>query len=436
MRKIILFFIDITLLYSSLLAMLAIRYDVNFTEEYQLHVIPFSIIFLIWFIVFYIASLYDPRTLRNGIFFYTRLFKSITVATVISTSFFYLIPYFGITPKTNLALFIGIFAGLEFIIRSLFNSVVETKFRKLTLIVGNNDQARELATFITEHPQLGYMLKEVIDSQDVFLLTEALKDPDLDTIVISSDAYHLSEITDIFYNALGKKINFYSLATFYERLTGRVPLGAIDQIWFLENLSEGNKRAYETLKRIGDISLGLILGLCSLVVYPFVLLAIQISSPGPVFYTQVRIGRLGKPFKMFKFRTMVPDAEANTGAIWTQEGDNRITGLGRFLRRTRIDELPQLWNIIRGDMSLVGPRAERPEFHETLKREVPFYKERYLIKPGLSGWAQINFHYGSSVADAAEKLKYDLYYIKNRSFFLDLGIILKTIRTVLSQAGK
>ncbi len=436
MRKIILFFIDIALLYGSLLAMLAIRYDVNFYEEYQLHTVPFSIIFLIWLVVFYIGSLYDPRTLRNGIFFYSRLFESITVATVISTSFFYLIPFFGIAPKTNLVLFIAIFAISEFVIRSLFNNVVKTKFRKLTLIVGDNDQARELTEFIKDNPQLGYTLKEIIDSRDASLLAEALKDRLLDTIVISSDAYHLSEITDIFYNALGKKINFYSLTTFYERLTGRVPLGAIDQIWFLENLSEGNKRAYETLKRLGDFVFGLIFGICSLVVYPFVLLAIQISSPGPVFYTQVRIGQLGKPFRMIKFRTMVPNAEAKTGAVWTQEGDSRITRLGRFLRRTRIDELPQLWNIVKGDMSLVGPRAERPEFHETLNREVPFYKERYLIKPGLSGWAQINFHYGSSVADAAEKLKYDLYYIKNRSFFLDLGIILKTIRTALSQAGK
>ena len=133
---------------------------------------------------------------------------------------------------------------------------------------------------------------------------------------------------------------------------------------------------------------------------------------------------------------MVPNAEASTGAVWAQDDDQRVTSLGKFLRRTRIDELPQLWNIIKGEMSLVGPRAERPEFHETLKQEVPFYEERYLIKPGLSGWAQINYPYGASIKDAAEKLKYDLYYIKNRSFLLDLGIILKTIRIALSQAGK
>lgn len=133
---------------------------------------------------------------------------------------------------------------------------------------------------------------------------------------------------------------------------------------------------------------------------------------------------------------MIPNAEAKTGAVWSPENDPRVGKVGRFLRKTRLDEIPQFWNIVRGEMSLVGPRAERPEFHETLKKEIPFYEERYLIKPGLSGWAQINYPYGASVKDSEEKLKYDLYYIKNRSLLLDLGIILKTIRTSLSQAGK
>lgn len=436
MRRTTLLFTDIALLYGSLIAMLALRYQDNFIQPFTIHFLPFTIIFIIWLLVFYIANLYDPRTLRNGIFFYSRFFESIIVATVISISFFYLIPFFGITPKTNLMLFIAIFTVLEFGWRSLFNGVVETKFKKLILIVGDNDQAQELAIFIKENPQLGYALKGIIDAKNTSHLAEALAISELDTIVISPDVYHLSKITNIFYKSLGQKINFYSLATFYERLTGRVPLDAIDQIWFLENLSEGNKRTYETLKRFYDIVFGLIFGIVSLVFYPFVVIAIQLSSPGPLFYTQTRIGQLGKSFKIIKFRTMVLNAEAKTGAIWAQDGDNRITSVGKFLRRTRIDELPQLWNIIKGEMSLVGPRAERPEFHETLKREVPFYEERYLIKPGLSGWAQINYPYGASIKDSAEKLKYDLYYIKNRSFLLDLGIILKTIRIALSQAGK
>lgn len=369
-------------------------------------------------------------------FFYSRFFESIIASSVVSIGFFYLIPYFGIAPKTNLLLFIAIFTILGFAGRYLFNSIVETKFKKIAIVVGDNDQAKELAGFVNENPQLGYTIKGIVDTEQVQKLSEAISIPNLDTIVISPKAYEIQYVREIFYNALGKKINFCSLATFYELTTGKVPLDAIDQIWFLENLTEGNKGIYETLKRFYDVSFSLIFGTLSLALYPFVILALKLNSPGPLFYTQTRIGQLGRPFKIIKFRTMRPDAEATTGAVWARDGDSRITGIGKFLRRSRIDELPQIWNILRGEMSLVGPRAERPEFHDTLKKEVPFYEERYLIKPGLSGWAQINYPYGASIKDSAEKLKYDLYYIKNRSLLLDLGIILKTIRIALSQAGK
>jgi len=170
--------------------------------------------------------------------------------------------------------------------------------------------------------------------------------------------------------------------------------------------------------------------------YPPIALAIKTSSSGPVFYKQKRLGQSGRTFEIIKFRTMRRDAEKDTGAVWTTENDPRITGAGNFLRKTRLDELPQVWNILKSEMSFVGPRAERPEFHGTLQKEVPFYEERYLIKPGLTGWAQINFRYGSSIQDATEKLKYDLYYIKNRSILLDLGIVLKTIRIAFKQTGR
>ena len=436
MRKLILLCSDIAVLFASLLLMLSLRYDDDFWLQYHNHLLPFSIIFIIWLVIFYIVGLYDPRTLRNGLFFYSRLLEAVAVATVISTSFFYLIPYFGITPKTNLALFIVIFAAIDIGVRSIFNGLVETKFKKTVVIVGDNPQARELSAFIAKHPQLGYTFKSIVGSQEPATLSAEVQAPGVDTIVISPDVYHLSSITDIFYKSLGNRINFYSLATFYERLTGRVPLEAISQIWFLENLSEGNKRAYETLKRGGDIVFGLLFGIISLIFYPFIIIAMQLDSPGPIFYSHIRIGELGKPFKLTKFRNMVPNAEAQTGAVWAGNNDPRVTRVGKFLRKTRLDEIPQFWTIVKGDMSLVGPRAERPEFHDMLKKEIPFYEERYLIKPGLSGWAQINYPYGASVADAAEKLKYDLYYIKNRSFLLDIGIVLKTLRTSLSQAGK
>lgn len=162
---------------------------------------------------------------------------------------------------------------------------------------------------------------------------------------------------------------------------------------------------------------------------------VKIEGGGPIFYRQVRVGHKGRLFNLIKFRTMRQDAEAK-GAQWTVENDKRITKIGKFLRKARLDELPQLVNILRGEMSFVGPRAERPEFHQLLVKEIPFYEKRYLVKPGLTGWAQINYTYGSSVADTKEKLSYDFYYIKNRSFIFDVGIILKTVNIVLSALGR
>ena len=196
-----------------------------------------------------------------------------------------------------------------------------------------------------------------------------------------------------------------------------------------------DKKAYEIVKRSNDMVFAVVIGLISLLFYPLIILLIKTTSAGPIFYKQKRVGWAGKTFEIIKFRTMKKDAEKETGAVWASNDDPRITKVGRFMRKTRIDELPQLWNILKGQMAFIGPRAERPEFNESLK-DIPFYEERYLIKPGLSGWAQINFRYGSSVADTAEKLKYDLYYIKNRSLVLDLGIALKTIRIMFQRSGK
>ncbi|HZZ99726.1 MAG TPA: sugar transferase [Candidatus Paceibacterota bacterium] len=436
MRRTLLFLLDIALLYAGLLAMLGIRYHGDLAVHFKLHLVPFSMIFAVWLLVFYIAGLYETRNFRNGPQFYSLLAQAVSISSAISLAFFYLLPVFGITPKTNLFIFIVLFSALDAFVRWLFNRALEASFRKRTLIVSAEASAQEMIALVKNHPQLGYELTAVIAPDQTAELERIVSEGKLDVIVIGPDAYRVPAIIETFYHALRKKIAFYSLSSFFERLTGRVPLGAINQIWFLDNFTESTKRPYESAKRVLDAFFGFIFGLISLIFYPFIILAIELNSPGPIFYTQVRIGQMGKPFKIVKFRTMIPNAEAGTGAIWATDHDTRVTAVGRFLRRSRLDELPQLWNIVRGDMSLVGPRAERPEFHDELRSQIPFYEERYLIKPGLSGWAQINFRYGSSVEDAAEKLQYDLYYIKNRSFALDLGIVLKTIRIALQQAGK
>ncbi len=203
----------------------------------------------------------------------------------------------------------------------------------------------------------------------------------------------------------------------------------------MENLREGEKNFYEFFKRISDIVLAIIALVISLPFLPILALLIKLDSPGPVFFTQIRTGRGGKNFLAIKLRTMIKDAEKH-GAEWAKENDPRITRLGKFLRKTRIDEIPQLFNIIRGEMSFIGPRPERPEFIKTLEQHIPFYKERLIVRPGLTGWAQVNFPYGASIEDALQKMQYDLYYIKNRSFILDLSIVLKTIKIVLLGGGR
>jgi len=166
-----------------------------------------------------------------------------------------------------------------------------------------------------------------------------------------------------------------------------------------------------------------------------VALAIRVTSPGPVLYSQKRVGKDGVPFTIYKFRSMRVDAEALSGAVWSTEGDPRVTKVGRFLRRSRLDEIPQLWNVLVGDMSFVGPRPERPEFIAQLSTEIPFYGQRHAVRPGVTGWAQVRHHYGASVDDAQEKLQYDLFYIKHLSTAFDLFIVLETIKTVLVRRG-
>jgi exopolysaccharide biosynthesis polyprenyl glycosylphosphotransferase len=231
----------------------------------------------------------------------------------------------------------------------------------------------------------------------------------------------------------GMKI--FSAAAFHENYLGRIDLDMLsaNDLLMTEGFAAGGPVA--VLKRLIDIVIGLALLLVTLPLMMLTILAIKIDSSGPVFYRQQRVGQFDEPFTLFKFRSMTADAEPGGDPKWAQRQDPRITRVGRFIRATRIDELPQLVNVLRGEMSLVGPRPERPHFVEQLARAIPFYRQRSYVKPGVTGWAQINFPYGASVGDAREKLAYDLYYVKHRSLLLDAAILLSTVRVVLFREG-
>ncbi|MDQ5823240.1 MAG: sugar transferase [Chloroflexota bacterium] len=223
----------------------------------------------------------------------------------------------------------------------------------------------------------------------------------------------------------------------YQDLTGRVPVSHLGNDWYVALPANVKKttRTYQLIKRGLDIVMSLGMLIVAAPIIPLTMLAIKLDSPGPIFFKQVRVGQGGKLFKIVKFRSMRQDAEAGSGAVWASNGDPRVTRIGRFLRKSRIDEIPQLWNIVVGDMSFVGPRPERPEFDEQLQREIPFYLARRAVRPGLTGWAQVQYRYGNTIADTLRKVEYDLYYIKNESLYLDLLILLRTVAVVLKLGG-
>ncbi|MCK6484176.1 MAG: sugar transferase [Phycisphaerae bacterium] len=219
-------------------------------------------------------------------------------------------------------------------------------------------------------------------------------------------------------------------ATFYETAFGEVPVAHISPKWFFSADLRGQREEHAALKRVCDVAVSLTGLLITLPLWPAMILLIRMQDGGPAFYAQRRVGLRGTTFRLIKFRTMTLNAERG-GCVWAADNDPRVTRIGRWLRRTRLDELPQLWNVLRGDMSMVGPRPERPDIVEPLSRLIPHYQERHLVKPGVTGWAQIRYRYGASVADARRKLQFDLYYIKHMSLELDLLILLRTVGTFL-----
>jgi len=258
---------------------------------------------------------------------------------------------------------------------------------------------------------------------------------DVDEIVIALEDRRGRLPVDALVQARLAGLRVSDYQSFSERALGRVDLDALKPTWFLSSDGFRSGRLHRLVKRALDVSVSLSLLILTLPLMLLTALAIKLESPGPVFYRQERVGLNARPFTLLKFRSMRNDAEKDGVAKWASVGDARVTRVGAVIRKTRIDEIPQAINVLLGQMSFVGPRPERPAFVEVLAGEIPFYHERHSVKPGITGWAQINYPYGASVADAREKLQYDLYYVKNLSLVFDLSIVLQTVRVVLWSAG-
>ncbi len=432
-KKLLLLFGDMFLFVASMMCTVLIdKHSLAVTKYLEQHLLITMILTPIWVSVFFIEGLYSLRVFnRNGLII--SLLRSVLFSSVVTVIFFYLFGgIFGITPKTNLIIFGCITFVFVFLWRKIFFKVFSYKvFTRNVVFVGNSSTFTELKDLFNKKGYLGFSIKAHVKSMNNYK-------PDYDTklLVIEDNLLGSEDIGTELFNLLNTGKSILSLSEFSEVISGKVPLEAIDHTWFIDSRINLNQGSYYFSKIFIDHVIA-ILGICLL--FPLVLILIPILylvSGKPILYSQDRVGLNNKVFKIFKFRTMNLNAEEN-GAKWSPVNDDRITLIGKFLRTTRIDEIPQLWNVLNGTMSLVGPRPERPEIIEQkLINVIPFYNYRHLVKPGISGWAQVNYGYGASENDSLIKLQYDLFYVKNKSSWLDLRIILKTIKIVIGKIGR
>ncbi|HJN62849.1 MAG TPA: exopolysaccharide biosynthesis polyprenyl glycosylphosphotransferase [Candidatus Paceibacterota bacterium] len=440
-EAIILFLGDVFFLYLSLFTMLLISY-LGFPEEAHLdeHIIAFSIIFIIWITIFFIAGLYEKHT----ILFKNRLPNIIlntqVINTFIAVLFFYLIPYFAITPKTNLFIYLILSFGLILIWRIYGSAFIGDKVKGAALIINSEEETRDLVEEVNNNSRYSFYFASIIspDKSVKQLSKEILnevKEKNISYIIINLKSERIKKILQDLYKLIYEGVEFIDKYKVYEDIFDRVPVSLLGYDWFLENLSLSPKVSYDLVKRMMDVIISLPLALLSLIFYPFVFLAIKMDDGGEIFIRQSRIGQDNKHVEIIKFRSMSGLDEGEE----VLKSRRVVTKVGTFLRKSRIDELPQLWNVLKGDISLIGPRPEIPALALKYEEEIPYYNVRHLIKPGLSGWAQIYHdnhpHHGTDFSETKMKLSYDLYYIKNRSFFLDLKIALKTIKALLSRTG-
>jgi sugar transferase (PEP-CTERM system associated) len=401
-------------------------------------------------ICLYYAELYDLRLVADRRELVVRLLQALGGASLILGFLYFWFP----------ALIIGrgvflIAAGLvvTFVIgwRVLFEWFSRSVGpRERLLLIGTNQAAIALATELYQRPELGVEIVGFIDPDPARVgepvlnpgivgavsdIPRVVRERQVDRVVVSlSDARGKLPMQELLAMKLGG-CTFDHLASVYEEFTGKIAVENLRPSWLIFSPGFRKSRITTGTKRILDTALAAVLLVLLFPVMLLTALLVKLTSSGPALYHQVRVGQHGQPFVIHKFRSMRLDAEAKTGAVWAQQGDPRITPFGRFMRRSRLDELPQLWNVLRGALSFVGPRPERPEFVAQLTEQIPFYGLRHYVKPGLTGWAQVRYTYGASVEDALEKLQYDLFYIKHLSLPFDFYILFETIRTVILRKG-
>jgi exopolysaccharide biosynthesis polyprenyl glycosylphosphotransferase len=405
-------------------------------EFFWEHLIPFSFLFVLWILVFYVSGLYDKQTMISRKKLPSMIINAQIVNGIISVFFFYLSPYFGITPKTNLFLCLLFSSVLIIFWRLIIVRLLRFGRKQSVIVLVTSSELEEIAQELKENRKYNFDKVEIIDlrekkHEEIAQEVEKRINQKTSLILLDFQNEKTQLLISGFYGLIFSGIAFIDAQKAYEELFDKVPLSIVRKHWFLKNFYS-QKTTYDSIKRLIDFVSALFLFFLSLIFYPFVFLGIKIEDNGPVFIVQTRIGHKGEKIKIVKFRSM----KTNDAGVWVEEQDERITKFGGLIRKTRIDELPQLWNVIKGDISLIGPRPDIIGLRDKLEKEITYYKIRDLVRPGLSGWAQIKQENPpQSVKETKERLMYDLYYIKNRSLALDLKIALRTIQILASRAG-
>lgn len=433
-----LFFHDVIAIYAAIRIVHA--YRIEWLKKIDL--LPILVIVLVTLMALYVMNVYQFHRRRSATNMALRTFFAVTVAGLIMSSFLYATKSTDVTTvfwRGNLPTAMLLFALWASLIRYIVTVIYDrTVWRPNWLVVGNVDDFTPMKTEYQQSMSPGTMKSVSMNDFNVMLERNTItqKESSPSGIILASH----KDLSDIAVQRLmhirlsGTPI--VGLADFYEQYLLKIPVHQLKDSWFV--FSGGFSLIHHDIalkvKRLADILLSAIGLIILLPVMVVVALAVISTSKGPILYVQERHGQFRKVFRLRKFRTMINDAETN-GAQWSEPGDPRVTSAGKFLRASRLDELPQLWNVLVGDMSFIGPRPERPDFVNDLEQNIPYYDIRHMVKPGITGWAQVMYPYGRSVEDALKKLEYDLYYIKNYSLTLDVYILLRTVKTVFSRSG-
>ena len=398
----------------------------------------------------YYNDFYDLTLVQSSRELIVRLLQAVGAASIVLAALYFTMPWLMIGDGIFVsALFVFVVGILGW--RLLFNHLIGSKrLHERILVVGTGETARKVVRQILDQREFAYSVVGFIDD-DRSRIGERIVNPgivgtpadiprlitkhQIDRIIVGlADRRGKLPVEELLAAKMAG-VRVEDATTTYERVTGKILIDDLRPSWLIFSDGFRVSRMTRWMKRTIDLALSLVLAILA---FPFMVLtaiAIAIESGRPVLYCQERVGENGKTFTLCKFRSMRTDAEKGGTPIWAKDRDDRVTRVGRFIRTTRLDELPQIWNVVRGDMSFVGPRPERPYFVAELAKEIPFYQQRHAVKPGLTGWAQVKYRYGSSLEDAMEKLRYDLYYIKHLSVFFDLTIVFDTVKVVLFGKG-